>query len=195
MSTTETTPTRGRGRGFFPGGARAKSAARKKAEQLAKDELIVEQAKTMDPNPEAKTKATLIAKGQQFFTKFVDGFRKPERANVKADFDETSIDRIATPYINRLSANLQNTKSIDINLKSDLPAFYLGYIYMATGIKLMVSNTENKKSLFRGYNDLNHMQLRLPLKLTQMIDQLGKTDLDNNNVFRIKKIKMQWQLK
>jgi len=187
METTEpSVPARGRGVGYFRGGPRAKSAGRKAKESKAKEAEIKQQAAAMNPNPAPKLKQHFIDAGKSFFNKFVDGFRKPERANVIGTFDDTSIDRMATPYVNRLANNLQNSKAIDINLKADLPAYYQGYIYMATGLKLMLSNTDNKKTQFRGYNDLNRLQLRLPLKLTQQIDQLGKTDLDNNNVFRLR---------
>ena len=173
-----------RGRGFF--GTRKQEAARiEKEEQLQKEEEIIKEAEVLKQQPEHPKKQQLIQAGKSFFHQFISGLKKTTKNNVEVEFDEECVDRISVPYINRVKLDCQNNRNIDKGLQPVMSHFYEGYIQLAAGIKLMISASDNDHTKFRKFNDLKILKMRLPLKLTEAIDQIGKTDLGNEDILRV----------
>jgi hypothetical protein len=205
MSSVEQPPVRGRGTGSrgrsrsrTNRGARnygSRTVQAEAAGETKRVETILQanaQRSQQAPPPNANKVAEYIEQGKTFVTKFFKGFQQEKRGNIEITIDDNLPERIAEPYYDRLHQHVSENPSI-IGL-TDLPRTrkvrrlikrFTAGLTLATAIKLYKSSTELEKTANFNLNVLHHSKIHIPERAAVIINQLGKTDLKDDNRIRI----------
>lgn len=128
-----------------------------------------------------------IEVGKEFISKFFKGFSQPERGNIKVTIDSTLPGRLTNPYVDKIKSftELKYQQQPDDKFKKYFNQFH-GITEIGIAIKLQKSSTEFQKNLNFKLSSVRNLDLPLPKKLNVLINQLGKTDLPNDNRIRLK---------
>jgi hypothetical protein len=189
---------RGRGKlGFFKQATQDEEAAKL---QKTKDDVIdlqkfVENKKIERSQPgqqhtiqkqTEKINKTIEA-GKDFISKFFRGFTQPERGNIKVTIDSELPGRMTDPYVDKIKSftELKFQHQPDEKFKKHFQQFQ-GITEIAIAIKLYKSSTEYQKNLNFKYSSVRNLEIPMPKKMNVLINQLGKTDLPNDNRIRLK---------
>jgi hypothetical protein len=189
---------RGRGKlGFFKQATQDEEAAKL---QKTKDDVIdlqkfVENKKverslpgqqhTIQKQTEKINKT--IEAGKDFISKFFRGFSQPERGNIKVTIDSHFPSRMTDPYVDKIKSYTELKFQHEPEQKFKKYFFqFQGITEIAIAIKLYKSSTEYQKNLNFKYSSVRNLDLPMPKKMNVLINQLGKTDLPNDNRIRLK---------
>jgi len=134
----------------------------------------------------AKVSKTIEA-GKEFVSKFFRGFAQPERGNIKITMDSTMPGRMVAPYTDKIKSytELKYQQEPDQKFKKYFNQFK-GITEIGIAIKLQKSATEFQRNLNFKFSSIRNLDLPLPKKMNVLINQLGKTDLPNDNRIRLK---------
>lgn len=205
MSSSEQQPTRGRGTGTRGrsrsrtnrGGRNygSKTVQAEAAGETKRVESILEanaKRSQQAPPPNTTKVAEYVEQGKTFVTKFFKGFQQEKRGNIEITIDDNLPERIAEPYYDRLQQHVsENTSMIGLGeptktrkIRRLIKRFTAG-LTLATAIKLYKSSTELEKTANFNLNVLHHSKIHIPERSAVIINQLGKTDLKDDNRIRI----------
>jgi hypothetical protein len=196
-------PSRGRGfrgrglTGFFSQETQKEEAdkldnTRKDVEDLNKyvDTLKVTRSQPSQQSTISKSNEKVnktIDAGKEFISKFFKGFSQPDRGNIKVTLDSKLPSRMIDPYISKIKSftELKYQNEPDAKFRKYFLQFK-GITEIGIAIKLHKSSTEFQKNLNFKLSSIRNLDLPLPKKLNVLINQLGKTDLPNDNRIRLK---------
>jgi len=118
---------------------------------------------------------------------FFKGFEQEKRGNVEIDFDDELPLRVADPYLEPIAQAAESDLAVIANaaLPIDRVNQFVSGMNLATAIKLQKSSSDLEKNNNFKLNVLNTGSISLPEKAAVIINQLGKTDLPNDNRIRI----------
>lgn len=188
---------RGRGSlGFFNRGTRLEEA--KKLEEVKKDvenlqevienkkieKSLVSQQKNESLN-KSKIDAT-VEKGKEFVSKFFKGFTQPERGNIKVTMSSFIPAKVVAPYTDRIRTYAEYQFQHDPEKFNSFSSKFRGMVEIGLAIKLHRSSTDFEKNLNFRFSSIRNLDIPLPKKMNILLNQLGKTDLMNDNRIRIK---------
>lgn len=189
---------RGRGKlGFFKQATQDEEAAKlqKTKDDVADLNRFVENKKIERSLPsqqhtvqkQAEKINKTIEAGKEFVSKFFRGFSQPERGNIKVTLDSEVTGRITDPYVDKIKSytELKFQHDPDVKFKKYFCQFH-GITEIAVAIKLYKSSTEYQRNLNFKYSSVRNLDLPMPKKINVLINQLGKTDLPNDNRIRLK---------
>lgn len=128
-----------------------------------------------------------IEAGKEFVSKFFRGFAQPERGNIKVTIDSNLPGRMTNPYVDKIKSytELKYQHDPDTKFQKFFNQFH-GITEIGIAIKLQKSATEFQRNLNFKFSSIRNLDLPLPKKLNVLINQLGKTDLPNDNRIRLK---------
>lgn len=128
-----------------------------------------------------------IEAGKEFVSKFFRGFAQPERGNIKVTIDSTLPGRMTNPYVDKIKSytELKFQHEPEEKFAKYFNQFQ-GITEIGIAIKLQKSATEYQRNLNFKFTSIRNLDLPLPKKLNVLINQLGKTDLPNDNRIRLK---------
>jgi len=179
---------RGGGRNFFNKKNQERAAAAKQSqEQAAQDDTNVAKAPDVEKTHQSNL-ARVEAKvdiGRAWSDKFYQGVTKEERGNIKANLNHEIVDRMIEPYTIKLNYGINSTIATNFT-ELQLYRKLHGIISIAFAVKLYKSATEFEKTNLHNMTSLRFTDMKIPKKLQIMINQIGKTDLSNDNLFRIR---------
>jgi hypothetical protein len=138
------------------------------------------------PAPSQSTIAQTIDKGKKFISNFFTGFTSEKRANIQVELDNSFPTRIAAPYADAIQEHIYSEYKLEPDSEKGKSYFsqFVGISHISTALKLHKSSPMNEKTANSVISSLNS-ELRLPNKMGTLIDQVGKTDLPNDNRIRI----------
>jgi len=187
---------RGRGRtGFFK--QQTKDEEQQKLDEVTADVKDLkqyaqhrkEQSSLNTPaNQRLKEKInTKIEEGKNFVNKFFQGFIQPERGNIKVELEPHVTTRLAYPYLQRIKVYGEQTFQLEKDEHKPRQLFekFKGMVNLAVAVKLYKSSTEADKLLNHRFSSVRNVDIPMPKKLNVLINQIGKTDLMNDNRIRI----------
>lgn len=158
------------------------------AERLKQNEQLAEAAKNK-PSPK---KAEYIEEGKQILSSFFNGFSEMDRGNVRVEFNHNVGNQLACEYYDAIENYVEMESSLDedddtkLAKSTTLATSFNGIVNLGISIKLGRSGTDSDRKRLKGLSLLNSpTQIRLPKKLSVIINQMGKTDLPNDNHLRI----------
>jgi hypothetical protein len=130
--------------------------------------------------------STTVDKGKKFISTFFNGFTSEKRSNIQVTLDNSFPTRIATPYADSIEEFVYSEHKLDPDDTKSKRYFkqLIGISHVATATKLHRSSPVNEKTANSTISALNS-EIRLPNKMGTLIDQVGKTDLPNDNRIRI----------
>jgi hypothetical protein len=129
----------------------------------------------------------VIETGKEFLSKFFQGFSQPERGNVKVTLEPTIDERLTEPYLDRLISHF-DLKPIEQDKDLLIKKYYSrfkGIVNIGIAMKLQKSAPEFEKTLNHKLTSIRLNNVRLPKKMAMYINQLGKTNMLNDNRIRL----------
>jgi len=138
-------------------------------------------AERVPPTP-ASTISSNIDKGKKFISNFFQGFSSEKRSNIQVTMDNSFPTRIAQPYSDAIEEFIYSEDNLEPTDERGLGYFskFNGIAHIATATKLNKAAPLNEKTANSTISALNS-EIRLPVKMGTLIDQVGKTDLPNDN--------------
>jgi len=196
-------PPRGRGSGNRGrSSSRTRGGGRNYASQSVQNQALQQQQRieqTLLENQQRSQQAAnkpkpdvsgYIEAGKIFVSKFFKGFQQEKRGNIQVTLDDTLPERVSEVYYDRITEMLselhsqQQPQAQTRLIRRGIKRFAAG-ITLATAIKLYKSSTELEKTANFNLNVLHRAKINIPEKLAVIINQLGKTDLKDDNRIRI----------
>jgi hypothetical protein len=185
---------RGGGRlGFFNRNVRAQE--RDKLEDIKNDvselpkiakNIEIKNAEPTAANTKLREKINNnVDKGKEFINKFFRGFIQPERGNVKVELDNHITNRLTEPYVERISSYTEKEFPNKPDKNFEFYHKYKGMMNVSMAIKLFRSSTDYDKNLNIKFSSIRNVDIPMPKKVNMIINNIGKTDLLNDNRIRI----------
>jgi len=138
------------------------------------------------PQTPVSTITANIDKGKKFISNFFQGFSSEKRSNIQVTMDNSFPTRIAQPYADAIEEFIYSEDSLEPtdDRGVDYYSKFIGIAHIATATKLNKAAPLNEKTANSTISALNS-EIRLPVKMGTLIDQVGKTDLPNDNRVRL----------
>jgi len=159
----------------------------KKQEEI-KNRLEANQvlADNAPPPPSGPKKDKFIDTGKKIISKFFKGYSSVERANVTAEFDSDVSGRLVEGYYDSISeyVHIQDPSDIEDHIDSMVNEL-AGAVDLGIALKAANSAPDDEKKALGNLFCLKEPKLPLPQKLAVAVDSIGKTDLGNENRFRL----------
>jgi len=126
--------------------------------------------------------------GKKFINKIFGGFSTEDRGNIKVDIDDHFPTRISDVYSDSIEQHVYDeySEEADADVAKNVFGQFNGMMHIATGIKLHKAAPILDRSYNKRITSINDPVVRLPERAATLIDQVGKTDIGNDNRIRIR---------
>jgi hypothetical protein len=182
-------PNRGRGRPSANrrnfGDDEVQREAREEKRLIASKKRDKKEAPVHSDPTKKEEKHGLIESGKAWISKYFRGMTKTTRGNIEVKLRHDIDLQLYSLYERRLNAWIVSIKTHELTKLACIDMLR-PLINVMIGVKLLHANTSNSKAEMIEFRGIERIEIDVPKRLAAVVNNLGKSDANYDNVIRIK---------